>query len=529
MPTISVIIPTYNRAELLLTAVESVQHQTYRDFEIIVIDDGSVDYTPSLANSFEDNIRYKRILHSGRPAVARNAGLRLARGKYVAFLDSDDLWLPEKLERQVEILTNQPSTELVCSNAYDCTTSEPNSIRLYLGPDQGASGEVLFELLANNFVITSTVMASRDVLEKLGGFCEAPELTAVEDYDLWLRLASQVQLVYLPQPLARYRNDSEFSLRGTRSQREHWRAKLMMLRRVRDVAAQNGPLDRQVQASLDFQTDECFQLLMSATRREQRRLETAAIVGQYCVLSPGRFARWALRRIGRQVQLVGSQLAQRWRSADEKSGQPMGHPLRLHLGCGEVYLPGYINIDFPPAEHTVQQNTRADRYADLTQLNYEDGSVNEIRLHHVFEHFDRATALRLLLEWYEWLAANGCLTIETPDFNRSAWAFLFGSKSQQLKVLRHLFGSQEAGWAVHYDGWYRSKFEFVLTRLGYHDLRFRRSSWRGTYNIQVTARKRAPYIPLEERRQAAEELLRLSLVDDSESEKRLLQVWLEKL
>src|SRR4051812_1479624 len=124
-------------------------------------------------------------------------------------------------------------------------------------------------------------------------------------------------------------------------------------------------------------------------------------------------------------------------------------PLRLHLGCGERHLDGYVNIDYPPSEHTVQTATAADELADITRLEYPAGSVAEIRLHHVFEHFDRPTALRLLADWRGWLAPGGELTIETPDFERCARAFARRTTTEKRRevLLRHMFGSHEAAWA----------------------------------------------------------------------------------
>jgi len=179
----------------------------------------------------------------------------------------------------------------------------------------------------------------------------------------------------------------------------------------------------------------------------------------------------------------------------------------------------------------VQKRSKADSYADIRQLSYPPESVEEIRLHHVFEHFDRATALRLLIEWYEWLKEGGQLVIETPDFARCVHAFDRRSRriEDQMKALRHIFGSQEAGWAHHYDGWYRAKFELYLASLGYRALSFRHSEWHGTYNITVTAKKIRPFKAREEFRQAAEKLLHFSLIDASESEKRVLKIWTDQL
>lgn len=201
-------------------------------------------------------------------------------------------------------------------------------------------------------------------------------------------------------------------------------------------------------------------------------------------------------------------------------------PVRLHLGCGERYLDGYVNIDFPPETQSLMDTSRVDVYADITQLEYDPGSVAEVRLHHVFEHFDRPTALRLLLDWHDWLVAGGRLVIETPDFERCAREFFKPwRRGRRGTLLRHVFGSHEASWAVHQDAWYAAKFRRHLEALGYEELRFARARWRGTHNITVQARKSARPADRPSREAAAVELLRESLVDDSESERRLLEIW----
>jgi len=201
--------------------------------------------------------------------------------------------------------------------------------------------------------------------------------------------------------------------------------------------------------------------------------------------------------------------------------------IKLHLGCGDHYLEGYINIDYPPIEHTIQENTKVDLYADITKLTYAPESIAEIRLHHVFEHFDRPTALRLLMTWYNWLEDGGLLIIETPDFERSIKNYIWGGIQTRARNLRHVFGSHEAAWAVHYDGWYKSKFRLHLLKLGYSDLKFIFKSWHGIHNITVMAKKRRPFLTYDEQLNSAKELLRFSLVDDSPSELKMLQVWLD--
>lgn len=147
-----------------------------------------------------------------------------------------------------------------------------------------------------------------------------------------------------------------------------------------------------------------------------------------------------------------------------------GKKLRLHLGCGDTYLDGYTNVDFPQKEHTVMK-PRVDVEGDFRNLQYEKNSVDEIRNHHVFEHFSRAEALKLLAQWREWLKPGGLLHIETPDFTTSAKKFLLGGLKTQMRLGRHIFGSHEARWAYHLDYWDKRKFRFVLKKLGFEKIR----------------------------------------------------------
>lgn len=142
--------------------------------------------------------------------------------------------------------------------------------------------------------------------------------------------------------------------------------------------------------------------------------------------------------------------------------------LKLHLGCGEKYLKGYINIDFPPAEHTII-TPEADIFKDIRQLEYQESSVDEIRNHHLLEHFTRQESLKLLLQWRRWLRAGGLLVVETPDFEECAKLFLATNNlEKQFKLARHMFGSHEAEWALHKDFWSKTKFKFILDKLGFN-------------------------------------------------------------
>lgn len=213
---------------------------------------------------------------------------------------------------------------------------------------------------------------------------------------------------------------------------------------------------------------------------------------------------------------------------------------KLHLGCGNNYLEGYVNIDFPDSEHTILKNLIVDVYADIHGLEYPDNSIDEIRLHHVFEHFSRPTALALLCRWRNWLRPGGVIRIETPDAMASiklmtSPLYSFDSKQQ---VMRHLFGSHEAEWAVHEDGWYREKFMITLKKLGFVGMKFDTNSWSMLRNIEVIAQKGQNELTYEKYYSVVRDLLQMSTVREVRictknektpkgSELQLLNVWME--
>ncbi|MBI3982823.1 MAG: glycosyltransferase family 2 protein [Gemmatimonadetes bacterium] len=197
-PTVSVIIPTYNRVALLREAIDSVRRQTFRSWELIVIDDGSTDNTGAfLAELAEPQLRVLRTEHSGNPARVRNVGLAEARGQYVAFLDDDDLWQPEKLEVQMGLLRTG-----------GCRWSYTGFVRVNaLGerfwqttPDRIYCGSILEKLLGVQAAIAlPTVVAERRLIDNVGRFDE--NMRTREDYALWLELAERGDVVATPQQL----------------------------------------------------------------------------------------------------------------------------------------------------------------------------------------------------------------------------------------------------------------------------------------------------------------------------------------
>ncbi len=196
----SVIIPTYNRILSLKRAMRSVLAQTYTNFEIIVIDDGSSDGTREYLLSL-NNPRIKPIfLMANKGAnAARNTGIKEAGGKYIAFLDDDDEWLPDKLEKQVNILEHNSDVGIVYSAAYISLKKE--NIEYNTIPK--AKGRIFDDLLVSNVVgSTSTVILRSELLSVYGAFDE--RIPSMQDYELWIRLSKHTKVDFVGKPLVLY-------------------------------------------------------------------------------------------------------------------------------------------------------------------------------------------------------------------------------------------------------------------------------------------------------------------------------------
>ena len=289
---ISVIIPAHNRALMLADALSSVSAQTCRDYEVIVVDDGSTDDTERTVRTAGMPVRYLRQAHSGVSA-ARNLGVAEARGEWIAFLDSDDRWLGEKLERQMAFV--QSHDDVVA-----CQTEEiwirngvrVNPRRRHLKP----SGDIFLPSLELCLVSPSAVLLRRATFERLGGFDEG--LCACEDYDLWLRLAVDTPVHLVPEALTvRYAGHPD------QLSRRYW------------------GMDR-------FRVAALARLLASGVLGSERRACATRVLARKCeILAAG------AQRRGRAAEAEGYRaIARCYTDADERRGSPGG--VRPVAGAG---------------------------------------------------------------------------------------------------------------------------------------------------------------------------------------------------
>jgi len=200
MPEVSVIIPTYNSARYLGEAVDSVLEQSYKDIEVLVIDDGSTDETESVMSKYGPPVRYIRQKNGG-VSVARNRGIEESVGRYIAFLDADDTWLSNKLERQISALKANDGYRFCYSDFIPVTQDLKPLVVERLDPQ----GKALDDLLLRGNVVGSicTVLCERSLFDSVGGFDSS--LSQCADWDMWVRLAGMTNFLYLKDRLVTYR------------------------------------------------------------------------------------------------------------------------------------------------------------------------------------------------------------------------------------------------------------------------------------------------------------------------------------
>jgi glycosyltransferase involved in cell wall biosynthesis len=203
-PLVSIITPTFNRAQFLGECIESVLGQTYTNIEHLLVDDGSTDNTTEVVRRYPDNrIQYTRQENRGQ-ATARNVGLRMAKGQFICFLDSDNVWKLHKIERQLQLMQQLAHVDILygAQEVIDENSQivpPPDGLR----PMTRHSGRIMKHLLLENCVSFNTAMVRRQCFDQSGGFDE--NVRAGDDYDLWLRLSAKYEFLYIPEVFGQYR------------------------------------------------------------------------------------------------------------------------------------------------------------------------------------------------------------------------------------------------------------------------------------------------------------------------------------
>lgn len=207
--TVSIIVTTYNRADLLPRAIESILNQTYKDFELIIVDDGSMDNTEKVMKEFQEkDSRIKYVYQENKGwASALNKGLSFAQGEYVAFLDSDDEWLPGKLEKQIEVFKNNLSVGLVTCWAFRIFENRKKKklFKTYKGTIEKKNWCCFFK--TNGIISFSTIIMKRKVFDTIGSF--DIKLKAAVDLDFYIRILNKFDIYFLSIPLVNYYESQE--------------------------------------------------------------------------------------------------------------------------------------------------------------------------------------------------------------------------------------------------------------------------------------------------------------------------------
>ncbi|MFZ0678713.1 glycosyltransferase family 2 protein [Candidatus Binatus sp.] len=278
-PEVSVIIPTYNRCAMLLEAIDSVLARTTEALELIVIDDGSTDGTEKELTRLGKAIRIERIEHGG-PAAARNRGVAAARAPLIAFLDSDDLWAPTKLERQLAFMRANPA----------CAISQTDEIWIRNGRrvnpgvrHRKCAGDIFIDSLRTCLISMSATIIRADLFRSLGGFDEI--MLAAEDYDLWLRILIDHEAGLLDEPLVTRRGGHDDQLSAT-----------------------TPAIDR-------FRILSLTKLLTDDRLSPERRTVVVEVLAEKCRIYAGGLARRGRIEQARLYERIADQ-AQNWRAAE---------------------------------------------------------------------------------------------------------------------------------------------------------------------------------------------------------------------
>jgi glycosyltransferase involved in cell wall biosynthesis len=239
--TVSVIIPAYNAAATIVRALDSVRAQSGVGAEVIVIDDASADNTVDVVKGAiraGENIRLIGMPKNGGASAARNAGIREARGRYLAFLDADDVWLPGKLAKQVAAIDADPDITLVTCNSQMTAANETPLKEGHVNRPPAAGADAWKTLLVYNFLPTPTILTRTELVRTLGGFDEA--LAVGEDLDLWIKLAVRGKIAVLPEILIKYYDMNNSLMK----RHDHQAGEIVVPMLERHIHEQAGKLSR---------------------------------------------------------------------------------------------------------------------------------------------------------------------------------------------------------------------------------------------------------------------------------------------
>lgn len=246
MEFVSIIIPTFNRAYCIKVAIQSVLNQTYTNFELIIVDDGSTDNTEEIIHGIKDNrIRYVKMPRNDGPSAARNYGVKCAKFEIIAFHDSDDEWVSNKLERQMDILKQKENVAMVYTQMNCINKISGKEILIpnnSLIPMECREGRIFPYLLVFNYIGAPTMVVRKTCFEQIGGFDE--DLLCLEDWDFVLRLSRFYDIGYIDEPLyISYRGDS---CSVDSSIDNHIKARCVMVKKFKEDYKNYGMLDNVV-------------------------------------------------------------------------------------------------------------------------------------------------------------------------------------------------------------------------------------------------------------------------------------------
>lgn len=256
MPTVSVIIPTFNRAHYVVEAIESVLAQSYHDFELIIVDDGSTDETAQIIGEYQNRLQYFYQENQG-PSAARNWGIHQATGTFIAFLDSDDLWHKDKLKTQMSLMNQQPEIKI-------CYTNEiwiRNGVRVNQRKiHQKYSGWIFQRCLPLCIISPTSALIHREVFDKVGLFDE--NFIVCEDYDLWLRICSNYTVAFIDQPLITKRGGHSDQL-----SRKFWGMDRFRVMALEKILLQDHLNNEDRKAAIEMLTKKCHILATGFLKR----------------------------------------------------------------------------------------------------------------------------------------------------------------------------------------------------------------------------------------------------------------------